>query len=62
MIVSVLEGVSQTLTCPQMCNMRERAHLQKNFQPAGSAETLLAHTYYLNNVDDMFRRTYEVKS
>jgi hydroxymethylglutaryl-CoA synthase len=45
----------------EMCNLRERAHLKKDYKPQGSTETLLPGTYYLTNVDDMFRRAYEVK-
>lgn len=46
----------------EMCNLREKAHLQKNFKPAGQVDTITAGTYYLTNVDDMFRREYEVKA
>lgn len=45
----------------EMCNMRERAHLKKNYSPEGKADTLFPGTYYLNNIDDMFRRTYAIK-
>lgn len=45
----------------EMCNLREKAHLKKSFSPAGKAETLFPNTYYLNNIDDLFRRTYSVK-
>ncbi|KAF1352279.1 erg13, 3-hydroxy-3-methylglutaryl-CoA (HMG-CoA) synthase [Delphinella strobiligena] len=45
----------------EMCNLREHAHLKKNFSPSGSSETLFPNTYYLTNVDDMFRRSYAVK-
>ena len=45
----------------EMCNMREKAHLKKNYSPEGSVETILPGTYYLTKVDDMFRRAYEVK-
>ena len=45
----------------EMCNLREKAHLQKNFTPAGKVDTILPGTYYLTHVDDMFRRKYEVK-
>lgn len=45
----------------EMCNMRERAHLKKDYQPRGSPETIVAGTYYLTNVDGMFRRAYEIK-
>jgi hydroxymethylglutaryl-CoA synthase len=44
-----------------MCNLREKAHLQKDYTPKGSAETITPGTYYLTGVDSMFRRTYEIK-
>jgi hydroxymethylglutaryl-CoA synthase len=44
-----------------MCNLREQAHLQKDYTPKGSAETIVADTYYLTGVDSMFRRSYEIK-
>ncbi|KAJ5541558.1 hypothetical protein N7494_006634 [Penicillium frequentans] len=46
----------------EMCKLREHAHLQKNFKPSGSIETILPGTYYLTEVDDMFRRKYEIKA
>ncbi|GAB7351412.1 hypothetical protein MBLNU459_g2084t1 [Dothideomycetes sp. NU459] len=45
----------------EMCNLRERAHLKKNYSPEGNPDTLFPGTYYLTGIDDMFRRTYEVK-
>lgn len=45
----------------EMCNLRERAHLKKEYKPTGNVETIVPGTYYLTNVDDMFRRAYEVK-
>ena len=45
----------------EMCNMRERAHLKKNYKPEGKVEGIVPNTYYLTNVDDMFRREYEIK-
>ena len=45
----------------EMCNLRERAHLKKDYAPVGNVETIVPGTYYLTNVDDMFRRSYEVK-
>jgi hydroxymethylglutaryl-CoA synthase len=57
---------SRTVLDPQayddMCKLREHAHLQKNFKPSGKTETLQSGTYYLTEVDDMFRRKYEVKA
>lgn len=46
----------------EMCNLREHAHLKKDYAPQGSAETILPNTYYLTKIDDMFRREYEVKN
>ena len=45
----------------EMCNLRERAHLKSNYSPEGDVSTIVPGTYYLKNVDDMFRRTYEIK-
>ena len=45
----------------KMCNLRERAHLKKDYKPEGNVETIVPDTYYLTDVDDMFRRSYEVK-
>lgn len=45
----------------EMCNLRERAHLKSNYKPEGNVDTILPGTYYLSNVDNMFRRSYEVK-
>ena len=46
----------------QMCIMREKAHLQKDYKPKGSEETIVKGTYYLAEVDSMFRRKYEIKA
>lgn len=46
----------------EMCALREHAHLQKNYTPKGSAETIASHAYYLTGVDDMFRRKYAVQA
>lgn len=46
----------------EMCLLREKAHLKKDFKPVGSTEKLLPGTYYLTEVDDMFRRKYEIKA
>ena len=45
-----------------MCNLREKAHLQKSYIPAGDAETITPGTYYLTEIDDMFRRKYDIKA
>ncbi|KAJ9199160.1 hypothetical protein DTO164E3_4864 [Paecilomyces variotii] len=49
-------------TYDDMCLLREHAHLKKNFKPAGNIETIPSGTYYLTEVDDMFRRKYEIKA
>lgn len=46
----------------EMCLLREKAHLKKDFKPVGNVEDLLPGTYYLTEVDDMFRRKYEIKA
>ncbi|KAK3708632.1 3-hydroxy-3-methylglutaryl coenzyme A synthase [Vermiconidia calcicola] len=45
----------------EMCNLRERAHLKKDYKPEGDVSTIVPGTYYLTGVDDMFRRLYDVK-
>lgn len=50
------------LTDLQMCNLREKAHLKKSFSPSGQTDNILPGTYYLTEVDDMYRRKYEVKA
>lgn len=46
----------------EMCQLREHAHLAKNFKPTGNTDTIQPGVYYLTEVDDMFRRKYEVKA
>lgn len=45
-----------------MCDLRKQAHLQKSYTPKGSSETIAKGVYYLESVDDMFRRKYEIKA
>ncbi|GME42130.1 Hydroxymethylglutaryl-synthase [Neofusicoccum parvum] len=45
-----------------MCNLREQAHLKKDYTPQGSTDRIVPGTYYLEKVDDMFRRTYAIKA
>jgi len=45
----------------KMCNLRERAHLKNDYTPKGDAATIAPGTYYLTEVDKMFRRSYEIK-
>ncbi|KAL5118059.1 3-hydroxy-3-methylglutaryl coenzyme A synthase [Pleosporales sp. CAS-2024a] len=44
-----------------MCNLREQAHLKKNYTPTGDTDGLFPGTYYLTKIDDMYRRSYEIK-
>ncbi|KAA8646182.1 hypothetical protein EYZ11_004786 [Aspergillus tanneri] len=57
---------ARTVLPPQgyddMCILREHAHLKKNFKPSGNTETILPNTYFLTEVDDMFRRKYDIKA
>jgi hydroxymethylglutaryl-CoA synthase len=46
----------------QMCDLRKKAHLQKSYIPSGSAATIKKGVYYLETVDDMFRRKYDTKA
>lgn len=43
-------------------HLREQAHLKKEFTPQGSIELLQPGTYYLEKIDDRFRRSYSVKN
>ncbi|KAF2747394.1 hydroxymethylglutaryl-CoA synthase [Sporormia fimetaria CBS 119925] len=45
----------------EMCNLREKAHLQKDYTPVGNPDTILPGVYYLTGIDSMFRRSYAVK-
>ncbi|KAI1116457.1 hydroxymethylglutaryl-coenzyme A synthase C terminal-domain-containing protein [Nemania sp. NC0429] len=49
-------------TYEEFCGLRHDAHLQKNFEPKGDISTLVPGTYYLEKVDDMFKRYYAVKA
>ncbi|RAL14085.1 hydroxymethylglutaryl-CoA synthase [Aspergillus homomorphus CBS 101889] len=46
----------------EMCHQRARAYQQRNYTPKGDIESLLPGTYYLDYVDEKFRRTYKVKA
>ncbi|KAM0512556.1 hypothetical protein ACHAPE_008733 [Trichoderma viride] len=49
-------------TYDEMCNLRKQAHLQKNYTPKGDASTIAPGTYYLEKIDDMFKREYKVQA
>lgn len=42
--------------------LREKAHMQKDFKPEGTIEYIPKGSFYLVNVDDKYRRFYEVKN
>lgn len=42
--------------------LREKAHLQKNFQPQGSIDDIARGAYYLVDINDKFQRKYEIKN
>ncbi|KAI4166182.1 MAG: hypothetical protein LQ342_000068 [Letrouitia transgressa] len=46
----------------EMCNLREKAHLQKEYTPTGNADTIVPGAYYLTGIDGMFRRQYVQKA
>jgi hydroxymethylglutaryl-CoA synthase len=46
----------------QFLELREKAHLQKSFEPTGSLDSIPAGAYYLTKVDDKYRRFYAVKA
>ncbi|KAI5866226.1 hydroxymethylglutaryl-CoA synthase [Durotheca rogersii] len=49
-------------TYEAFCELRHKAHLQKNYTPQGDVSTIVSGTYYLEHVDDMFKRTYAIKA
>ena len=57
--IAVVARINSTV---QVCVLREKAHQKKNFTPEGSIDNLASGTYYLTEVDDMFRRKYEIKA
>ncbi|MCJ1310218.1 3-hydroxy-3-methylglutaryl coenzyme A synthase [Agyrium rufum] len=46
----------------EMCILREKAHLQKAFTPKGDPSTISKGAYYLTDIDEMFRRKYEIQT
>ncbi|KFY03255.1 hypothetical protein O988_01598 [Pseudogymnoascus sp. VKM F-3808] len=45
----------------EACRLRETAYGQKNYTPSGELDTISEGVYYLEHIDDQFRRTYAVK-
>ncbi|KAI0396584.1 hydroxymethylglutaryl-coenzyme A synthase C terminal-domain-containing protein [Xylariaceae sp. FL0594] len=48
-------------TYEAFCDLRHKAHLQKDFEPKGDVSTIAPGTYYLTKVDNMFKREYAIK-
>lgn len=46
----------------QACALRLKAYGSKGFQPAGDIASLTTGTYYLQSIDEAYRRTYAVKA
>ncbi|EPQ66696.1 Bgt-4457 [Blumeria graminis f. sp. tritici] len=46
----------------EMCELRRKAHLQKNYTPSGNVNTIAKGVFFLSHVDEMFRRKYEIKA
>ncbi|KAK3050371.1 hypothetical protein LTS18_012585, partial [Coniosporium uncinatum] len=42
--------------------IREKAHLQKGYQPQGSIFAVPEGAFYLTNIDDKYRRFYDTKA
>ncbi|KAF6792317.1 hydroxymethylglutaryl- synthase [Colletotrichum sojae] len=49
-------------TYDAMCDLRKKAHLQKGYTPEGEVSTIISGAYYLEHIDDMFKRSYSVKA
>lgn len=46
----------------QACALRLKAYGSKDFQPAGDIASIASGTYYLQSIDEAYRRTYAVKA
>ncbi|ERS98082.1 hydroxymethylglutaryl-CoA synthase [Sporothrix brasiliensis 5110] len=49
-------------TYDALCDLRKKAHLQKNYTPEGQVADIASGVYYLENINDMFQRTYSIKA
>ncbi|KAH8808791.1 hydroxymethylglutaryl-coenzyme A synthase C terminal-domain-containing protein [Xylogone sp. PMI_703] len=45
----------------EICLLREEAYQKRSYKPAGIVAAMTPGTYYLTEVDDLFRRSYAVK-
>lgn len=46
----------------QACALRLKAYGSKDFQPSGDIASIAPGTYYLQSIDEAYRRTYAVKA
>lgn len=46
----------------QACALRLKAYGCKDFQPSGDIASIAPGTYYLQSIDEAYRRTYAVKA
>lgn len=46
----------------QACALRLKAYGSKDFQPSGDVASIAPGTYYLQSIDEAYRRTYAVKA
>lgn len=75
-VVGSTEKISQVLDIPNRlasrhalapevfdatCDLRKKAHLQKDYKPEGDVANIASGVYYLENIDDMFKRSYLIK-
>jgi hydroxymethylglutaryl-CoA synthase len=47
---------------PANAQLREENHNAIKYSPQGSLDDIWPGAYYLNGVDDLYRRTYEKKA
>jgi hydroxymethylglutaryl-CoA synthase len=43
------------------CALRIKAYGSKSYKPLGDVASLASGTYYLENIDEVYRRTYAIK-
>ena len=46
----------------QACKLREAAYGKKSFTPRGALDNIGEGVYYLDHIDDQYRRLYKVKN
>ncbi|KKK18086.1 hypothetical protein P175DRAFT_0535551 [Aspergillus ochraceoroseus IBT 24754] len=46
----------------EACALRLKAYGSKSYTPVGDVTSLAPGTYYLESIDEVYRRTYAIKS